>query len=454
MTLQQIKQTLDKHKINKIKIGGFDVDGILRGKYISREKFMSSAELGLGFCDVIFGWDCADALYDRAGVTGWHTGYPDAVAKIDFSTFRRLPWEEGTAFFLLDFFRSDHSPLAVSPRQVLRRVVERAASMGYVPKASVEYEYWFFRETPDTVRAKNFCHLVPMSPGMFGYSVLRTSVHSDLAHDILNTMHTMNIEIEGHHTETGPGVYETAISVDNALTAADKAAIFKLAVKVIAQKRGLIASFMAKWNSQFPGSSGHIHQSLMDRRQGKNLFWGGRPKGPMSGMSPLMEHYMAGQLAMMPECTVMLEPTINSYKRTAPSTLSWAPANITWGLDNRTTALRAILTGPKTTRVEHRLPGADANPYLAIAASLASGLYGTQHKLKLGPPAGNAYAAEAPALPRTLKEANQAFSKSKFARDWFGSEFVDFYSMTREWEVRQFERAVTSWEMERYFESI
>jgi glutamine synthetase len=454
MTLRQIKLAFDKHKVDKIKLGGFDADGILRGKYISRAKFLSAAEHGLGFCDVIFGWDSADALYDKAAVTGWHTGYPDALAKIDLSTFRRLPWEEGTAFFLLDFCRADNSPLAVSPRQLLQRVVRKTESMGYVPRASVEYEYWFFREDPDSVRAKNYCGLVPMSPGMFGYSVLRASVHSDLAHDILDTMRGLDIEIEGHHTETGPGVYETAILVDDALQAADKAALFKVAVKVIAQRRGLMATFMAKWNSQLPGSSGHIHQSLMDRRRRKNLFWGGASKTPLAGMSALMQHYMAGQMALMRECAVMLQPTINSYKRTAPNTLSWAPVNVTWGLDNRTAALRAILTGPKSTRVEHRLPGADANPYLAIAASLASGVYGVQHKLKLTAPAGNAYATEAPTLPRALKEANQAFSQSRFARDWFGEEFVNFYSMTRDWEVRQFERAVTNWELERYFESI
>lgn len=454
MTLQQIKQAFDKQKIDKIKLGGFDTDGILRGKYISREKFLSAAEHGLGFCDVIFGWDSADTLYDQAAVTGWHTGYPDALAKIDLATYRKLPWENNTAFFLLDFCKADGDPLSVSPRQLLQRIVKKSESMGYIPRASVEYEYWFFREDPDSVRAKNYSNLVPLSPGMFGYSVLRASVHSELAHDILDTMRDMNIQIEGHHTETGPGVYETAIRVDDALQAADNAALFKMAVKVIAQRRGLMATFMAKWNPQLPGSSGHVHQSLTDPRRKKNLFFGGKGKTPIEGMSSLMEYYMAGQMALMPEYSILLQPTINSYKRTAPTTLSWAPANVTWGLDNRTAALRAILTGPKSTRVEHRLPGADANPYLAIAASLASGLYGVKNKLKLPAPTGNAYTADAPPLPRTLKEANLAFSQSQFAKDWFGEEFVNFYSMTRDWEVRQFERAVTNWELERYFESI
>ncbi|HEV2417359.1 MAG TPA: glutamine synthetase family protein [Terriglobia bacterium] len=451
MNLNQIKQTFRKSRIDKVKIGGFDVDGILRGKYISSNKFFSVAESGLGFCDVIFGWDCADALYDRPSVTGWHTGYPDATARIDLSTFRILPWEPNTAFFLLDFFRSDRKPLAVSPRQVLRRIVEHAESMGYSPRAAIEYEYWLFREDPHSAREKRFLNLAPMTPGMFGYSLLRASVHSDLAHAILDAAHALNIEIEGHHTETGPGVYETAIRVDDALRAADKAALFKTAVKVVAQKRGLMATFMAKWNAALPGSSGHIHQSLMDLRARRNLFYGGSDRA----LSPLMGHYLGGQLALMPEFAVMFLPSINSYKRTAPGTKSWAPVNATWGVDNRTTALRALLTGPKTTRVEHRLPGADANPYLALAASLASGLYGVEQRLKPPKAAANAYDSEdAAPLPRTLKEANDLFIKSRAARDWFGGEFVDFYSLTRDWEVRQFERAVTDWELERYFESI
>lgn len=454
MTLAQIKQLFRKHAIAKVKLGGFDADGILRGKYVSLEKFLSTAGHGLGFCDVIFGWDSADALFDQPAVTGWHSGFPDAVAKIDLSSVRLLPWEPKTAFFLLDFYRTDGTSLPVSPRYVLRGVVERAEAAGYSPRASIEYEYWFFRENPHTARGKQYHGLEPLTPGMFGYSVLRSSVESELAHEILDSAACLGIEIEGHHTETGPGVYETAIRVDDALRAADHAALFKLAVKVLAQKRGLMATFMAKWNAKLPGSSGHIHQSLMDRESKTNLFYARANSAPAHGMSSLMEHYMAGQLSLMPEFALMFLPTVNSYKRIAPGTLSWAPSNVTWGVDNRTTALRAILTGPKTTRVEHRLPGADANPYLSLAASLASGLHGVSHPGKLPAPTGNAYAADAAPLPRTLKEATEAFRSSAAARDWLGEEFVDFYSMTRDWEWRQFERAVTDWELERYFESI
>jgi glutamine synthetase len=449
MTFDEIKQLFATHNIQKVKLGGFDVDGVLRGKYISLEKFASAAEAGLGFCDVIFGWDSSDALYDNVRMTGWHTGYPDGVARIDFSSFRILPWEPDTAFFLVDFFNKDGSPLAVSPRQALSRVVHRAETMGYVPNAAIEYEYFFFCEDPQSLRQKHFRELVPLSPGMFGYSFLRASVHSDLAHTILNSMHAMGIEIEGFHTETGPGVYETALRYSDALNAADQAALFKTVVKILAQKHALVATFMAKWNSNLPGCSGHIHQSLVDAQGSKNLFYAPEGEGEMSG---LMRHFMAGQLALMREFAVMFLPTVNSYKRTVPGT--WAPTNVTWGIDNRTTALRAIPAGSKATRVENRLPGADSNPYLALAASLASGLYGIEKKLELPAPTVNAYASQAPPLPSTLEEATALFLASEAARESFGADFVEHYAATRQWEVRQFRQAVTDWELARYFEII
>jgi glutamine synthetase len=449
MALDEINQLFATHHIAKIKLGGFDVDGVLRGKYISLDKFSSAAESGLGFCDVIFGWDSSDALYDNVRMTGWHTGYPDGVARIDLSSFRVLPWEPDTAFFLVDFINKDGSPLAASPRQVLRRVIERAQSLGYAAKAAIEYEYFFFAEDPKSLRQKHYHDLVPLSPGMFGYSFLRASVHSDLAHAILNCMNAMGIEIEGFHTETGPGVYETAIRYSDALGAADHAALFKTVVKILAQKHGLVATFMAKWNSNLPGCSGHIHQSLADAMGAKNLFHA--PQGE-EGMSDLMRHFMAGQLALMREFAVMFLPTVNSYKRTVPGT--WAPTNVTWGIDNRTTALRAIPAGSKATRIEHRLPGADSNPYLALAASLASGLYGIEKQLALPAPTVNAYTSKATPLPRTLEEAAALFRASEAAREYFGADFVEHYAATRQWEVREFRRAVTDWELARYFEII
>jgi glutamine synthetase len=451
MDLKTIQDLLAQHNITKIKVGGFDIDGILRGKYISPEKFSSAAEGGLGFCDVIFGWDSTDALYDNAQVTGWHTGYPDVLAKIDLSTFRLIPWEAGVAFFILDFYDGGGKPLAVSPRQLLQRIAAQAEAIGFHSKVSTEYEYFFFREDSHSVREKYYRDMKPLSPGMFGYSILRTGAFSDLANGVIDAMRAFDVELEGFHTETGPGVYETAIKYDGVLRAADKAALFKTGIKQIAARNGLIATFMAKWNANLPGCSGHLHQSLWDAEHSNNLFYDANGPG---GMSKLMKHYMAGQLQLMPELTAFICPTINSYKRLVPGV--WAPTNATWGIDNRTVALRAVLgPSPKSVRVEYRLAGADVNPYVAIAASLASGLYGVEHELDLPEPiTANAYEANARPLPRSLEEATRALKQSHLAKELLGEEFVDHFVRTREWEVRQYQRAVTDWELQRYFEII
>jgi len=449
--LKTIQDLLAQHSITKIKVGGFDIDGVLRGKYISRDKFDSAAETGLGFCDVIFGWDSSDALYDNVKITGWHTGYPDALARIDLSTFRIIPWEPGTAFFILDFYDGAGNPLPVSPRQALQRVIAKAESMGFHAQMSAEYEFFLFKEDSHSIRQKHYRDMTPLSPGMFGYSVLRTGVYSELAHTIVDAMRAFDVELEGFHTETGPGVYETAIKYDGALRTADKAALFKTGIKQIAARHGLVATFMAKWNQNLPGCSGHLHQSLWDSELKANLFHD--PQGP-DKMSNLMRQYIAGQLQLMPELAALICPTINSYKRLIPGV--WAPTNTTWGIDNRTVALRVVLgPSPKSPRVEYRLAGADINPYLAIAASLASGLHGIEKKLELPPASGgNAYETDAQPLPKSLHEATKSLKQSRVARELLGEEFVDHYVRTREWEVRQYERAVTDWELERYFEII
>lgn len=440
----EILAEFEKRGIKHVKVGLFDVDGVFRGKYINLDKFQSALEGGLGFCDVVFGWDSSDSLYDNVRVTGWHTGYPDAVARPDLSTFRVIPWEPDTALFLLDL------DLPVAPRAVLKRVIARAQQMGFEALFSAEYEYFFFRETSQSVREKAYRRLTPFSPGMFGYSVLRTGTHAEFLHTILDSMRAYDLDLEGFHTETGPGVYETAIRYDTALRAADKAALFKTAIKEIAARHGCIATFMAKWNASLPGCSGHLHQSLWDPEHKRNLFY---DEACPNRISPLMRHYLAGQLALMPEVTTLVCPTVNSYKRLVPGT--WAPTNVSWGVDNRTTALRAITSGAKSARVEYRLAGADGNPYLTMAASLATGLYGIEHKLEPPPPVeANAYQDRLPPLPATLAEATARLRESRAARQWLGEEFVEHFVATREWEVRQFNAAVTDWEMERYFEII
>ncbi len=442
MTIEQLKQVFHERGIRHVKLGIFDLDGVLRAKYVSPEKFFSAAETGLGFCDVIFGWDSSDALYDNVSVTGWHTGYPDATARMDLTTFRVIPWERDTALLLLDV------DLPMAPRTVLRNVEEKARALGFRAYFSAEYEFFFFRETAESARQKHYRDLTPLSPSMFGYSALRASTNAEFLHQILDSLREYDIELEALHTETGPGVYEAAIRYAPLLKAADKAALFKTAIKEIAARNGLIVTFMAKWNAALPGCSGHLHQSLWDTEGQTNLF-----HDDANGMSALMRHYIGGQLALMPEVMAMICPTINSYKRTVPGT--WAAINASWGVENRTTALRAIPSGAKSARVEYRLAGADGNPYLTMAAALATGLYGVENKMEPAEPVtSSAYAGKLPLLPRTLEESTARMKSSAAVRKLLGDAFVDHFTATREWEVRQAQAAVGSWELERYFEII
>jgi glutamine synthetase len=451
MDLEQIVTFLEQHGIRKVKLAGADLDGILRGKYVSLEKFASAARHGFGFCDVLFGWDSQDECYDFPAFTGWHTGYPDTLARIDLHTMRIIPWEPGTALFLCDFWRDAETPLPVCPRNLLKRVAARAEGMGFRPRASVEYEFWIFRETPQTLQAKRFQGLTPLSPGSFGYSVLRASQNARLVHDILDACSSLQVGLEGLHTETGPGVYEAAIVVEDALEAADQAALFKTTVKEIASRYECVATFMARWSADHAGSGGHLHQSLWSPDGETNLFHNAESE---RGLSVLMRQYLGGVLALMPHLMPMVCPTVNSYKRLVPG--YWAPTHAAWGVENRTAALRAIPgLSPGATRLEYRLPGADANPYLALAAGLASGLHGIQRELEPPPPvSGSAYESGAPPLPRALEEATERFRNSPEARDLFGEEFVGHFAGTRDWEVGRFRQAVTGWELERYFEII
>jgi glutamine synthetase len=448
---QQFLKDLEDRGITRAKIGGFDIDGVLRGKYVSIDKLRSAVESGFGFCDVIFGWDIGDVLYDNAQVTGWHTGYPDAHAVLDLSTARPIPWEPGTVAILADFRDGNGRAHAACPRSLLRTVLARAEEMGYGAKFSVEYEFFLFRETPASLHEKRFQKLEPLSPGMFGYSWVREAQNGPLMRAILDGMRAFDVEIEALHTETGPGVYEVALRYDDCLRAADKAALFKTAMKQIAFEHGLAVTFMAKWNADLPGASGHIHQSLW--QGGKNVF---ASESDPNGLSKTMRHYLAGQVELMPELTALYSPTINSYKRYVPGV--WAPLTASWGFENRTCAIRVIGAGDaKSTRVEYRQTAADINPYIAMASCLAAGLYGIARELTPPPPAsGDASIAGKvhKALPRTLVEATKLLDESAIAREILGSPFVDHYVRTRQWEARQFERAVTDWELRRYFEAI
>lgn len=447
----RVLQKVKKSGAQKVKVAITDIDGILRGKYIHLDKFASALYGGFGFCDVVFGWDSADVCYDDVRYTGWHTGYPDAQAVIDPGTHRRIPWDDETPFFLADFVTADGAPLPVCPRQTLKRVVERAKKAGFTAKFGLEFEWFNFDETPDSLAAKGHADPTPLTPGMFGYSVLRSSLNQPYFSDLMDQLREFDVPLEGLHTETGPGVYEAAILVADPLEAADRGVLFKTGVKEIAYRHGFMASFMAKWNSQLPGCSGHIHQSLWTADGDRNVF---HDAADPHRMSPEFRRYVAGQLRLMPELLALYAPTVNSYKRLVEG--MWAPTRVTWAVDNRTAALRVIPGSAKSTRLETRVGGADLNPYLGVAAALGSGLYAIEKgwDLEQPPVVGNAYRAEAVRLPRTLAEAADRLDRSEAARDLFGDDFVDHFVATRRWEWQQFQQAVTSWELQRYFEVI
>lgn len=449
-TVADIKKGLASLNVEYVKVGFFDIDGILRGKYMKVEKFISALDHGFGFCDVVMGWDSNDQLYDSAKHTGWHTAYPDAEVRIVTESVRAIPFEDNVPFFIVELTGKGES---VCPRGLLKRVIARAHDMGFIPYAACEFEFFMFDETPESVREKGYQNLKPITPGFFGYSVLRSTVHAEFYHDLMNMCRDMKIPLEGLHTETGAGVLEAAIQYDEGLESADRAALFKTFTKILAQRRGWMASFMAKWSNKWPGQSGHTHISLRDKKTGKAAFYDAKKP---HHMSDTMRWFIGGQQALMPEMLAMVSCTVNSYSRLVPG--FWAPTSATWGVENRTTALRVIQGGEKSQRVEYRIAAADINPYIAMSAAIGSGLWGIENKIEpTAPVEGNAYDKTFPekfSLPQSLTEAAGRLRKSKAANDLFGKNFVEHFAQSREWEEREFRKAITDWELARYFEII
>jgi len=449
---KEILKYVQSHPGGKVKIAYADIDGILRGKYIATDKFLSALKGNTTFCDVIFGWDSGDVCYDNVKYTGWHTGYPDASARLDTQTFRKIPWENDVPFFLGELLDPKGNPSEVCPRQLLKKVNAQAGKMGFSAVFSQEFEWFNFAETPQSARDKNYQHLQPLTPGMFGYSVLRTTLQQPFFNDLFELLGKFDIPLEGLHTETGPGVLEAAIKYSDVIEAADRATLFKTAVKEIAYRHGIMATFMAKISEHLPGCGGHVHQSLWDKSGKKNLFFDANDK---QKMSETFRQYLAGQLYCLPHILPMFAPTINSFKRLVVG--AWAPTTLTWGIDNRTVALRVLPLGEKSSRLETRVIGSDVNPYLAMAAALGAGLYGIRNKLKLKQKAteGNGYTDNSNGvLPGTLQEATSLMRGSDVAREILGDTFVDHFTQTRDWEWRQHLKSVTDWEYKRYFEII
>ena len=430
-------------------LGLADIDGVLRGKFVGLDKLKSLLVKGGGFCDCVFGWDVDDQLYHGGAVTGWHSGFPDARYRLLTNTERALP-ESGTPYFIGEFAAEDGGDHPVCPRTLLRRILARAATAGLAVKAGFEYELFVFDEDADSVREKGYRDLTSLTPGNFGYSVLRAASNSTIFEALMDYCSDFRMPLEGLHCETGPGVWEAALAVADGAEAADRATLFKTFSKAFFAKRGAMATFMAKWSMDYPGQSGHYHFSLLDRN-GANAFAG-------DGVPDRARWALGGLIRYVPEFLPMLAPTVNSFTRLVKG--AWAPTAATWGIDNRTAAFRFIPGDAGSQHIECRVGGADGNPYLVSAATIGAALVGIEQRIE--PPdavTGNAYDVEG-GLPGewrfapTLRDAANRFAGSRMARELFGEVFVDHFAATRLWESREHERHVDDWQLARYFEII
>ncbi len=430
-----------------IKIAITDLNGVMRAKFISKAKFDKALDAGFGFCDVIVGSDIDDQLIDNLHYTGWQTGYPDALVNIVPESERRLPYENNVPLYLCEF---DSSNAQICPRQTLKHVVKKGHELGFKATCGMEFEFTLFNEDVHSVHDKQFKSLEPLTPANCGYSMLRSSMLSDFYLELLETCEQMNITLEGLHTEIGPGVLEAAIAKAPIVEAADKAALFKTVVKTLAHQRGWMATFMAKWSLDFQGQSGHIHLSIKDNDDATVFY----DDNQQDNISETMRHVIGGQQIALPELLLLSTPFVNSFRRLVPG--FWAPTQASWGVDNRTTAIRAITGSPSSQRIEYRIPGADCNPYLGMSAALASALYGIQNKIEpTKPMVGNAYEQTMPQeyiLPSSLIDCAKRFRQSDIAKAWFDDKFIEDYATTREWEALQHQKAITDWQLQRYFE--
>jgi glutamine synthetase len=452
MDLAEVARIIEAQRIEVVKVGAADMDGVYRGKRLAADHFLRLCEGdGIAQCDVLFGWDIAEEVIGDLPYSSWSGGFRDVLMRPDLGTFAVVPWEPGAASVICDLWTEDGQPFEVSPRQVLRHVVARAAAAGYRSRAAIEFEARLFREDQESLRAKDYHGLRPLNPGLNCYSIHHASIDEDVLGDLRRLLTAYGIPIEGYNREHGAGMYEINLRYGDAMAAADQAMLYKSAAKEILARRGVVPTFMAKYDDTLDGCSGHVHQSVWDRGGERNVFW---DAGADHHLSSIMRRYIAGVLATMPDLMALYAPNVNSYKRFVAGT--WAPTTATWGIENRTAAVRVIAPSATAARIELRVPGADVNAYLAFAAALAGGLHGIERGLEPPTPLqGNAYATEGlPPLPRTLEEAVERFERSDVAREYLGDGFVRHYAAMRRWEVEKHRRAVTDWERRRYFEMV
>lgn len=449
MTFDELKAQIENGTIDTVLTCMVDMQGRLMGKRFHAEAFVEMADGGeTHCCNYLLATDLEMATPDGYASTSWSAGYGDYVMKPDLSTLRPVPWLEGTAICLCDVLdHHTHEPVPFAPRDVLKRQIARAQALGFTPVMATELEFFLFQGTADEIARNGFQNLTPISNYNEDYHILQTSKEEPVMRPIRNHLRAMGIPVEGTKGEAEAGQEELNIKYAEALDTADHHTLAKHGIKEIAHQQGYAATFLPKWHHDRVGSAAHVHQSLW--QDGKNAFYD--PAAPL-GKSKLMDHYMAGLLKYAAEYTVFMAPYINSYKRFAKGT--FAPTQIVWSVDNRTAAFRLCGDGTKGVRVECRTPGSDINPYLAMAAMLAAGLKGIEEKLDLPAPfSGDAYEGDAQEhLPRTLREAREALLGSDMLREAFGAETLAHYARAAEWEIEEFNRVVTDYEIARGFE--
>ncbi|OBZ91661.1 Type-1 glutamine synthetase 2 [Choanephora cucurbitarum] len=457
VTLENLKDVLKDD--TRVKVAAVDIDGLLRGKVMHKEKFLSVVEDGFGFCSVIFGWDIQDIGYKTSvEFAGQDTSYSDLIAKIDLSSFRRIPWEDNIPFFFVHLHHPNtDKPLYCDPRSLLKEATDQFKDIGMVPYCGVEFEFFCFQETAKSLADKGYSQPTPLTVGMCGYSLLRPLQNQAFYYNAFDWLKQFKVDVESWHTETGPGVFEAAILYQEAKEAGDRATLFKTSMKQIGLKHNVLTSFMAKPYGDQPGCSGHMHFSLKDE-QGQNVFAQGEPSEKVPGLTNNAVWFLAGVLKGLPSILAILAPTVNSYKRLVEN--YWAPVSVSWGMDSRHSAVRVIAppsTSAKSTRMEMRVSGADINPHLALAAVLKCGYWGikTKQELPSGPSNTSLEVSKQERLARTLQEATNAMDQQgSVARQALGDAFVDHYVSTRRHEWQLWQTAVTDWELKRYMELI
>ncbi len=451
MNIKELEVAVASKEIDTVLVCFVDMQGRLMGKRLHAESFLEIADGGeTHCCNYLLATDLVMSTPDGYASTSWESGYGDYTMKPDISTLRVMPWLEGTAMVLCDVLDHDtHKPVTHSPREMLKAQIDRVQALGFNPITATELEFFLFEGTHDEIARNGFQNLQPISNYNEDYHIFQTAKEEFVMRPIRNHLRDMGLPIEGSKGEAEAGQEELNLKYAEALLTADHHTIAKHAVKEIAHQNGVAATFLPKWSHERVGSSSHVHQSLW--KDGKNAFFDS--DAPI-GKSKLMDHYMAGLMKYAKDYTYFMAPYINSYKRFAKG--SFAPTQIVWSVDNRTASFRLCGAGTKAIRVECRLPGSDMNPYLATAAMLAAGLAGIEEKLELPEPfTGDAYADDNKEhFPRTLRDARDALLASDMLRKAFGDDVIDHYARAAEWEIDDFNKVVTDYEIARGFERV